>query len=50
MTPEALIVHHADDLDAKLNMMVHVLESETGEGPVTSRRNPLSHAIYRGGT
>jgi 3'-5' exoribonuclease len=49
MTPEALIVHHADDLDAKLNMIVHVLEDEQGDGPVTSRRNPMSQAIYRGG-
>jgi 3'-5' exoribonuclease len=49
MTPEALIVHHADDLDAKLNMIVHALESDTGDGPVTSRRNPLNQAIYRGG-
>ena len=49
MTPEALIVHYADDLDAKLNMMVLALAEDAGDGPVTSRRNPLGQAIYRGG-
>jgi 3'-5' exoribonuclease len=49
MTPEALIVHYADDLDAKINMMVLALADEKGDGPVTSRRNPMSQAFYRGG-
>jgi len=49
MTPEALIVHYADDLDAKLNMMILALEEDGGDGPVTSRRNPLGQAVYRGG-
>ena len=48
MTPEALIVHYADDLDAKLNMMVLALEEDKTDSPVTSRRNPLGHAVYRG--
>ncbi|MEX2093613.1 MAG: HD domain-containing protein [Pirellulales bacterium] len=49
MTPEALIVHYADDLDAKLNMMVLALAEEAGDGPVTSRRNPMGQGFYRGG-
>ncbi len=49
MTPEALIVHHADDLDAKLQMMVNTLADDTTEGPLTSSRNPLHQRIYRGG-
>ena len=48
MTPEALIVHHADDLDAKLQMMAIALEDDTTEGPFTSSRNPLRQKIYRG--
>ena len=48
MTPEALIVHHADDLDAKLNMMFHILDDDTTAGPVTSRRNILRHEVFRG--
>jgi 3'-5' exoribonuclease len=50
MTPEALIVHFADDLDAKLQMMVCALREDTSNGPLTSKRNPLSLPIYRGGT
>lgn len=49
MTPEALIVHFADDMDAKLHMMICVLEEDTTEGQVTSKRNPLGQSIYRGG-
>ncbi len=48
MTPEALIVHFADDLDAKLNMMVRVLQDDSTPGPLTSRRNPLGYEIFRG--
>jgi 3'-5' exoribonuclease len=49
MTPEALIVHYADDLDAKINMMVLAIEADESDGPVTTRRNPMGQAIYRGG-
>jgi 3'-5' exoribonuclease len=49
MTPEALIVHYADDLDAKLNMVVLALAEEKGDGVVTTRRNPMSQSFYRGG-
>ena len=49
MTPEALIVHHADDLDAKLQMMIAALETDDTEGEFTSKRNPLRMAVYRGG-
>ena len=49
MTPEALIVHYADDLDAKLNMMVAVLADDQNDGPVTSKRNPMGQVFYRGG-
>lgn len=48
MFPEALIVHHADDLDAKLQMMVAALNEEQGDGEFTSKKNPLRQAVYRG--
>lgn len=48
MTPEALIVHHADDLDAKLQMMIAAIAEEPGEGEFTSKRNALRQPIYRG--
>ena len=49
MTPEALIVHYADDMDAKLQMMVAALAEDLTDGPVTSKRNALYQHIYRGG-
>ena len=49
MTPEATIVHYADDLDAKLNMMIAALADDPTDGPLTSRHNPLRQLIYRGG-
>jgi 3'-5' exoribonuclease len=48
MTPEALIVHYADDLDAKYQMMVSALRDDTTAGPVTSKKNPLAQPVYRG--
>ncbi len=48
MTPEALLVHYADDVDAKLYMMYAALRDDASEGPVTSKRNVLMQPIYRG--
>lgn len=48
MTIEALIVHHADDLDAKLQMMVAAITDETSEGDFTSKKNALRQQVYRG--
>jgi 3'-5' exoribonuclease len=48
-TPEALLVHYADDVDAKFQMMAAALAEKPLEGdPFTSRNNPLRRAIYRG--
>ncbi len=48
MTPEALLVHYADDLDAKYNMMISILRDDTTPGPVTSKKNILMQHVYRG--
>jgi 3'-5' exoribonuclease len=48
MTPEALLVHYADDIDAKLQMMMAAIVSEPGDAAVTSNRNPLRQKLYRG--
>jgi 3'-5' exoribonuclease len=48
MTPEALLVHFADDIDAKYQMMVTILREDTNPGPVTSRKNILMQQVYRG--
>jgi 3'-5' exoribonuclease len=48
MTPEALIVHYADDLDAKYNMMYCILRDNTEPGAVTSKKNVLFQQVYKG--
>ena len=48
MTPEALLVHYADDLDAKYHMMFSILRDDTTPGPVTSKKNILMQQVYKG--
>ena len=48
MTPEALLVHYADDLDAKYQMMATILRDDTNPGPMTSKKNVLFQKVYRG--
>ena len=48
MTPEALIVHYADDLDAKYQMMYAVLRDDATPGAVTAKNNVLYQHVYRG--
>ena len=47
MTPEALLVHFADDVDAKFQTALAAL-AEPGDGPFTAGRNPLGYKIFRG--
>jgi 3'-5' exoribonuclease len=50
MTPEALLVHYADDVDAKYNMMFQALRDDTTPGEMTSStKNMLYQRVYRGG-
>jgi 3'-5' exoribonuclease len=48
MTPEAMIVHYADDLDAKYAMIYTTLRDDKSVGPMTSRKNQLYQQIFRG--
>jgi 3'-5' exoribonuclease len=48
MTPEALIVHYADDLDAKYNMMYCILRDNGDPGSMTSKKNALFQQVYKG--
>ena len=48
MTPEALIVHYADDLDAKFYMMAAILRDDANPGPMTSSKNILRQQVFRG--
>jgi 3'-5' exoribonuclease len=49
MTPEALLVHYADDIDAKFHIMAEILRNDTGHGAVTSKKNALMQPVYKGG-
>ena len=49
-TIECLLVHYADDTDAKVNMMVQALQRDTTSGPFTSRENPLRRHLFKGTT
>jgi 3'-5' exoribonuclease len=48
MTPEALLVHYADDIDAKYQMMATILRDDSNPGPMTSKKNVLFQQVYRG--
>ncbi|MDA0834267.1 MAG: HD domain-containing protein [Planctomycetota bacterium] len=47
-TPEALLVHYADEIDAKFHMMATALEAPADDELFTGRDNPLRRAIFRG--
>jgi 3'-5' exoribonuclease len=50
LIPEVLIIHHADDLDAKLEMYVRCLSRDAAAGPFTDRDPVLGRHLYKGRT
>ena len=48
LIPESLILHHADDLDAKLEMYVRCLTRDAAAGPFTDRDPVLGRQLYKG--
>jgi hypothetical protein len=50
MSPEALLVFYADDVDARLQMMVEALQADTSEGWITSKQNALGQRVFKGHT
>ncbi|MGL6094199.1 MAG: 3'-5' exoribonuclease YhaM family protein [Fimbriiglobus sp.] len=48
--PEVLIVHHADDLDAKLEMYARCLTRDAADGPFTDRDPVLGKPLFKGRT
>lgn len=48
LTPEALLVHYADDIDAKFHMTCRAFAEDPGDGFMTSKKNILQQALYRG--
>jgi 3'-5' exoribonuclease len=45
---ECLILHHADDLDAKMEMYVRCLTHDRAPGPFTDRDPVLGRQLYKG--
>ena len=48
LIPECLIIHHADDLDAKLEMYARCLSRDQAAGPFTDRDPVLGRQLYKG--
>lgn len=48
LIPESLILHHADDLDAKMEMYVRCLTEDEEEGPFTARDPVLNRRLLKG--
>jgi 3'-5' exoribonuclease len=48
LIPESLIIHHADDLDAKLEMYARCLIKDQAPGPFTERDAALGRQLYKG--
>ena len=48
LVPECLILHHADDLDAKLEMYVRCLSRDQSPGPFTERDPGLNRQLLKG--
>src|SRR5207302_8642968 len=48
LIPECLLLHHADDLDAKLEMYVRCLTRDAAAGPFTDRDPVLGRQLYKG--
>jgi len=50
LVPEVLIVHHADDLDAKMEMYARCLARDKETGPFTARDPALGKKLLKGRT
>jgi 3'-5' exoribonuclease len=50
LIPECLIIHHADDLDAKLEMYVRCLSKDRETGPFTARDAVLGKQLLKSRT
>jgi 3'-5' exoribonuclease len=48
LIPEVLILHHADDLDAKFEMFARCLIRDPAAGPFTERDPVLGRQLYKG--
>jgi 3'-5' exoribonuclease len=47
MIPEALLVHHADDIDAKMNILFQALTAPDGDEPFTDASNAMRRRFLK---
>ncbi len=47
MTPEALLLHYADDMDAKFNLVVRAIEQDRSEEEFTSWNSIMGRPLYK---
>ena len=47
MTPEALLLHYADDIDAKFNVLASALAQDRGEEDFTSNNNVMRRHFFK---
>ncbi len=47
MTPEAVLLHYADDMDAKFNIATRAIEQDRGDGEFTSRIAIVDRAFFK---
>jgi len=47
MTPEALLLHYADDIDAKFNVVQTAIRQDRGEEDFTSNQNILRRYLFK---
>ncbi|GIW78570.1 MAG: 3'-5' exoribonuclease YhaM [Gemmatales bacterium] len=50
LIPEVIVLHHADDLDAKMEMYVRCLTEDKADGPFTDREPGLNRQLFKGRT
>jgi 3'-5' exoribonuclease len=48
LVPECIIIHHADDLDAKIEMYMRCLRNDKADGPFTERDPVLGRQLFKG--
>lgn len=49
MSAEALLLHYADDVDAKFNLLKRAVDAGDGDEEFTSMNRTMGRAFYRGG-
>ncbi len=49
MSKEALLLHYADDMDAKFSLVQRVVDESRGEGDFTEMNHTMRRAFYKGG-